>query len=96
MYQHLRSNGYYLEVLGQPYTCFDARHYGTLLIVDPEEEFFPEEIMKLRKDSLDHGLSVIIFADWFNTTVMSNTAAEKIVAWYGTWLFVKRRMECGA
>lgn len=42
---------------------------GTLLIVDPEEEYFPEEITKLRRD-VDNGLSVIIFADWYNTTVM--------------------------
>lgn len=44
MYQHLRNAGYYLEVLGYPFTCFDARNYGTLLIVDTEEEFFPEEV----------------------------------------------------
>lgn len=44
MYQHLRNTGYYLEVLGYPFTCFDAKNYGTLLIVDTEEEFFPEEV----------------------------------------------------
>ncbi|XP_043255245.1 membrane-bound transcription factor site-1 protease isoform X3 [Colletes gigas] len=43
MYQHLRNAGYYLEVLGSPFTCFNARNYGTLLIVDTEEEYFPEE-----------------------------------------------------
>lgn len=69
MYQHLRSNGYYIEVLGQSYTCFDAKHYGTLLIVDPEEEFFKEEIDKLYRD-FQNGLSLIIFADWYNVTVM--------------------------
>lgn len=69
MYQHLRNSGYYLEVLGSPLTCFDAREYGTLLIVDPEEEFFPEEVAKLKKD-FDAGLSVIVFADWFNVSVM--------------------------
>lgn len=69
MYQHLRANGYYVEVLGSPFTCFDAKQYGTLLIVDPEEEFFPEEITKLKRD-FDDGLSVIIFSDWYNITVM--------------------------
>ncbi|XP_054165258.1 membrane-bound transcription factor site-1 protease-like [Oppia nitens] len=69
MYQHLRTNGYYVEVLGVPYTCFDAKLYGTLLVVDPEEEFFPEEITKLKRD-VDDGLSVILFADWYNVTVM--------------------------
>lgn len=70
MYQHLRNAGYYLEVLGHPFTCFNAKNYGTLLIVDTEEEFFPEEIAKLKRDVEDDGLSVIIFADWYNTAVM--------------------------
>nr|XP_050867945.1 membrane-bound transcription factor site-1 protease isoform X2 [Vespula vulgaris] len=70
MYQHLRNAGYYLEVLGYPFTCFDAKNYGTLLVVDTEEEFFPEEVAKLKQDVEEDGLSVIIFADWYNVTVM--------------------------
>lgn len=70
MYHHLRSSGYYVEVLGFPYTCFDARNYGALLLVDPEEEYFPEESAKLRKDVEELGLSIIVMADWYNTTVM--------------------------
>lgn len=54
-----------------PYTCFNASNYGTLLIVDPEEEFFDEEIYKLQKDVFEHGLGVIIFGDWYNSSVMS-------------------------
>uniref|UniRef100_H3CGJ5 Membrane-bound transcription factor site-1 protease n=1 Tax=Tetraodon nigroviridis TaxID=99883 RepID=H3CGJ5_TETNG len=69
MYQHLRSMGYFVEVLGAPFTCFDASQYGTLLMVDSEEEYFPEEITKLRRD-IDNGLSLIIFSDWYNTSVM--------------------------
>ncbi|XP_072169129.1 membrane-bound transcription factor site-1 protease-like [Diadema setosum] len=69
MYERLRAAGFYVEVLGAPFTCFDAKQYGTLLVVDPEEEFFPEEISKLKRD-IDNGLSVMIFADWYNTTVM--------------------------
>ena len=42
---------------------------GTLLLVDPEEEYFPEEIMKLKRD-IDNGLSLIVFADWYNVSVM--------------------------
>ena len=38
-------------------------NYGTLLVVDPEEEFFPQELTKLRRD-VDSGLSIIVFADW--------------------------------
>ncbi|XP_063510211.1 membrane-bound transcription factor site-1 protease isoform X2 [Pongo pygmaeus] len=69
MYQHLRSMGYFVEVLGAPFTCFDASQYGTLLMVDSEEEYFPEEIAKLRRD-VDNGLSLVIFSDWYNTSVM--------------------------
>ena len=47
LYELLRKAGYFVEVLGEPYTCFDAANYGTLLIVDPEEEFFEEEVSKL-------------------------------------------------
>ncbi|XP_027788811.1 membrane-bound transcription factor site-1 protease isoform X3 [Marmota marmota marmota] len=69
MYQHLRSMGYFVEVLGSPFTCFDATQYGTLLMVDSEEEYFPEEIAKLRRD-VDNGLSLVVFSDWYNTSVM--------------------------
>ncbi|XP_054714164.1 membrane-bound transcription factor site-1 protease-like [Uloborus diversus] len=69
MYQHLRNNGYYVEVLGSPFTCFDAQQYGALLLVDSEEEFFPEEVSKLIKD-IDSGLSLVVFADWYNVSVM--------------------------
>ena len=44
LYAHLRSSGYFVEVLGQPLTCFDASQYGTLLLVDAEEEYFTEEV----------------------------------------------------
>jgi len=69
LYQHLRVQGFYVEVLGVPLTCVDMSLYGTLLIVDPEEEFFPEELSKIRRD-VDNGLSLVVFADWYNTTVM--------------------------
>lgn len=43
---------------------------GTLLIVDPEEEFFEEEISKLHNDVANKSLSLIVFADWYNVSVM--------------------------
>lgn len=70
MYTHLRNAGYYVEVLGEPFTCFNAANYGTLLIVDPEEEYFDAEMTKLRDDILEKNLSVIVFADWYNANVM--------------------------
>ena len=70
----LRSSGFFVEVLGSPFTCFDADNYGTLMIVDSEEEFFPEEVAKLKRD-VDRGLSVVVFADWYNVTVMKKVCS---------------------
>ncbi|XP_024539020.1 subtilisin-like protease SBT6.1 isoform X2 [Selaginella moellendorffii] len=66
MFDALRDAGYYLETLGSPLTCFEARNYGTLLMVDLEDEFYPEEIDKLQDDVERHGLGVIVFADWYH------------------------------
>lgn len=71
VYDYLRREGYFVEVLGRDYTCFDASQYGALLIVDSEEEFFQEELSKLRRDVEELGLSVVIFADWYNTEMMA-------------------------
>lgn len=70
MYQYLRSNGYFIEVLGTSFNCYNASNYGTLLIVDSEEEFHANEIIKLYNDVVYKGLSLIVFADWYNTSVM--------------------------
>lgn len=66
----MRNSGYYIEVLGEPYTCFNATNFGTLLVVDPEEEFFAEEVKKIEADIATYNLSVVIFADWYNVSVM--------------------------
>uniref|UniRef100_H2YTR4 Membrane-bound transcription factor site-1 protease n=1 Tax=Ciona savignyi TaxID=51511 RepID=H2YTR4_CIOSA len=71
LYLHLRGAGYFVEVLGSPYTCFTAKHYSTLLVVDTEEEFYPDEIAKLHRDITEDGLGLIVFADWYNTSVMA-------------------------
>ena len=45
-----------------------------MMIVDSEEEFFPEEVAKLKRD-VDRGLSVVVFADWYNVTVMKKVCS---------------------
>ncbi|XP_031114171.1 subtilisin-like protease SBT6.1 [Ipomoea triloba] len=70
MFDMLRDAGYYVETLGSPLTCFDARQYGTLLLVDLEDEYFAEEIEKLRDDVINSGLSLVVFADWYNVDTM--------------------------
>ncbi|BAU02870.1 hypothetical protein LR48_Vigan10g014200 [Vigna angularis] len=70
MFNMLRDAGYYIETLGSPLTCFDARHYGTLLLVDLEDEYFPEEIEKLKDDVVNTGLGLAVFAEWYNVDSM--------------------------
>ncbi len=65
--------GYSVEVLGADYTCFDASKYGVLLLVDAEDEYMAEEILKIREDVLVHGLSVVVFADWYNLDILDLT-----------------------
>eukprot|EP01117_Protostelium_nocturnum_P001157 TRINITY_DN1147_c1_g1_i3.p1 TRINITY_DN1147_c1_g1~~TRINITY_DN1147_c1_g1_i3.p1 ORF type:complete len:1066 (-),score=261.97 TRINITY_DN1147_c1_g1_i3:935-4132(-) len=72
LWTYFRKRGYYVDILGSPYTCFKAENYGTLMIVDPEEEFFPAEIEKLEVDIKEKGLSVVVFADWYNIETMKN------------------------
>ena len=44
--------------------------YGALLIVDSEEEFYAEEISKLRTDVEQEGLGLIVFGEWYNVDTM--------------------------
>lgn len=70
MFNMLRDAGYYIETLGSPLTCFDARQYGTLLLVDLEDEYFQEEIQKLRDDVINTGLGLVVFGEWYNVDTM--------------------------
>uniref|UniRef100_A0A5B7B387 Putative membrane-bound transcription factor site-1 protease n=1 Tax=Davidia involucrata TaxID=16924 RepID=A0A5B7B387_DAVIN len=70
MFNMLRDAGYYVETLGSPLTCFDARQYGTLLLVDLEDEYFAEEIKKLKDDVINTGLGLAVFAEWYNVDTM--------------------------
>ncbi|VDK82699.1 unnamed protein product, partial [Onchocerca ochengi] len=70
LYQHLRSSGYYIEILGEPLTCVDLSQYSAYLIIDPEDEFFPIERQKLYDEVNNANLNLIIFADWYNTSVI--------------------------
>ena len=49
-YDLLISWGYTVEILRSPWTCFDAREYHALLVVDPEEAFGTGEVEKLTTD----------------------------------------------
>ncbi|CAH4038777.1 membrane-bound transcription factor site-1 protease [Pieris brassicae] len=69
MYRRLREHGYYVEVMGAPLTCVNTSLYGALMLVDPEDEYFPEEMATLKK-AVDSGLSLVVFADWYNASLL--------------------------
>ncbi|KAH9637252.1 hypothetical protein HF086_006896 [Spodoptera exigua] len=54
---------------GCPLTCIDTSLYGALLLVDPEDEYFPEEMAALKK-AVDSGMSLVVFADWYNASLL--------------------------
>lgn len=62
--------GYYVEILADPLTCFDADNYGALLIIDPEDYFSEEEIAKVQEDIEQRGLSLIVLADWYSESIL--------------------------
>jgi membrane-bound transcription factor site-1 protease len=70
LFQHLIKSQYYVELLVNDLTTFDARLYGTLLLIDTEEEYTAEERRKLQHDVEKLGLGVAIFSDWYNIDVM--------------------------
>jgi membrane-bound transcription factor site-1 protease len=70
LYDRLMSRGYYVDILHSEWTCFNASNYAALIIMDAEEEFFEKERSKLVSDVLEKGLSIILFAEWYNIKQM--------------------------
>lgn len=59
-----------VQVLGRPFTCFDAQRYGTLMLVDSEEEYYSEEVHKLQADVAELGMGLLVFGEWYNRAMM--------------------------
>ena len=53
-----------MEILKEPWTCFNPRRYGMLRISAPKRAFGVTEIMKLRGDIENTQLSLIAFGEW--------------------------------
>jgi membrane-bound transcription factor site-1 protease len=70
VFHHLRNAGYFVEILSEPWTCFDPHLYGALLLVDPEEEIFAREATHLRRAVAETGLNLLIVADWYSEAVL--------------------------
>jgi hypothetical protein len=55
-----------VEILSETFSCFNAENYKVLLVVDPEDYFSRAEILKVREDFENKGLSIVVVADWYN------------------------------
>ncbi|KIY97835.1 hypothetical protein MNEG_10128 [Monoraphidium neglectum] len=66
MYTALIKKGYYLEILSSPVTCVDLRNYGSYLVVDSEDEWYPQEVAAVEAAVKQHGLQLIVFAEWYH------------------------------
>ena len=70
LHQKLVESGYFVEVLTESYMCFNSSNYKVLMIIDPEDYFSGNEIIKLRNDFEEKGLSLVVVADWYNRELM--------------------------
>eukprot|EP01084_Bolivina_argentea_P148534 259655_1 len=70
LFDLLKDKGYFIEILRTDYSCIDAQLYSTLIIVDNEDKFDANEVRKIHSDVLNHDLSIVIFADWYNEELM--------------------------
>lgn len=62
----------YLEISRNSLACLkNASNYLAVLIIDPEEAFSEQEILKIKNDVLTYGLSLIIFADWHSHEIIT-------------------------
>lgn len=51
--------------------CISPLQYGAVMIVDPEEEVYPEEVAKLAADVRQRGLGLLVFGEWYNVDVQA-------------------------
>ena len=62
----------HLELLAADAGAFDAAAYGALLLIDPEEGWLDHELEKLTRDVQEHGLGLVVAADWYAPPMMAS------------------------
>ncbi|GLE04440.1 hypothetical protein PINS_up013382 [Pythium insidiosum] len=74
LWNFLHQRGFVVEILPFEYSCLDLALYGVVLLVDPEEEFFADEIAALTRAIKYDNVSLLVFADWFDPRVLDTLA----------------------
>lgn len=73
LFRHLRSAGYFIEVLDTPLTCLPqdtAERYGALLFLDSEEYFTDAEMSRVRSLVQDGGMALLVALEWHSRAIM--------------------------
>ncbi|EEY53244.1 membrane-bound transcription factor site-1 protease, putative [Phytophthora infestans T30-4] len=68
----LTGEGFFVEILPFEYSCLDLGKYGVVMVVDPEEEFFRDEIVALQAAVKYSKVSLIVFADWYDNRMLDS------------------------
>ncbi|KAL3666115.1 hypothetical protein V7S43_008906 [Phytophthora oleae] len=72
LWNFLTSEGFFVEILPFEYSCLDLGKYGVVMVVDPEEEFFRDEIVALQAAVKYSNVSLIVFADWYDNRMLDS------------------------
>ncbi|GMF65069.1 unnamed protein product [Phytophthora lilii] len=72
MWNFLTSEGFFLDILPFEYSCLDLGKYGVVMVVDPEEEFFRDEVVALQAAIKYSNVSLIVFADWYDNRMLDS------------------------
>ncbi|OWZ09222.1 Membrane-bound transcription factor site-1 protease, partial [Phytophthora megakarya] len=72
LWNFLTNEGFFVEIMPFEYSCLDLGKYGVVMIVDPEEEFFRDEIVALQAAVKYSNVSLIVFADWHDNQMLDS------------------------
>ncbi|KAF1334167.1 Membrane-bound transcription factor site-1 protease, partial [Globisporangium splendens] len=70
LWNFLIQEGYFIEILPFEYSCMNLQQYGVVLLVDPEEEYFHDEIVALHQAIKYANVSLLVFADWYDDQIL--------------------------
>eukprot|EP00737_Agarophyton_chilense_P000968 gb/GEZJ01001079.1/.p1 GENE.gb/GEZJ01001079.1/~~gb/GEZJ01001079.1/.p1 ORF type:complete len:1070 (+),score=124.20 gb/GEZJ01001079.1/:537-3746(+) len=79
LYRTFVEAGFYIDILDHSLECLDvhdAKEYGALLLLDSEDFFSPAEQEKVEILVKEHGLSLVVAAEWYNADLMQDIRFE--------------------
>lgn len=71
LWNFLIDQGFFIEILPFELSCVKLEQYGVVMMIDPEEEFFDEEITAIRDAIKYSNVSLVILADWFDAQAIN-------------------------